>query len=166
MNEVRCYSMLVLCIVMYGLRGGWGGWRVHENVEGGRTERGIQTSRDWLRALLLVHGPGKDNIYIVNCDWIWKYSIFCRFHQNWDFDVFSIYNVRVTRVLSMSIYSSVWASTVVYRQWATALCNTAINIANMEGGKIAHVHIHNGKLFRFLQFQSQLCDYKLHNLMV
>ena len=32
------------------------------------------------------------------------------------------------------------------------LCNTAINIANIEGGKIAPTHTHNRKLFKMLDF--------------
>ena len=31
---------------------------------------------------------------------------FCIFHQNWDFAVFSIYNVWITSLLSMNIYNS------------------------------------------------------------
>ena len=49
------------------------------------------------------------------CGWIWENATFWRFHQNWDFAIFSIYTVWVTNLLSMSIYS--WCT--LYRQWAT-----------------------------------------------
>ena len=34
------------------------------------------------------------------------------------------------------------------------LCNAAINIANTESGKIAHVHTHNRQILGFSQIQS------------
>ena len=50
----------------------------------------------------------------------------------------------------------------LYRQWATVLCNSAINIANIEGGKIVHVHTHNRKLFKKVVKNKTFCK-SAHN---
>ena len=41
-----------------------------------------------------------------------------------------------------------------YCQWATALCNAAITIANIEGGKLACAHTQNGTLCNMLGFRT------------
>ena len=39
-----------------------------------------------------------------------------------------------------------------YHQWATALCNTAISIANIDSHKLACAHTQNRTLFKMLGF--------------
>ena len=46
----------------------------------------------------------------------------------------------------MNIYNSI-------HQWATALCNAAINIASIEGSKLACAHIQNRTFFKMLDFR-------------
>ena len=57
----------------------------------------------------------------------------------------------------------IWITSVLYKykhlqfyhQWATAFCNAAITIANIEGGKLACAHTQNRTFFKnFLQIQS------------
>ena len=62
-------------------------------------------------------------------------SNICIFHQNWDFAIFSIYNVRITSLLSMSIYNS-----TISELYYIVLCNAAIIITNIDVCKFACAH--------------------------
>ena len=75
------------------------------------------------------------------CDWIWRNPTFFIFHQKWDFAIFSIHNVWITSFRSMSVYN-------FYHQWATENKNAAINIANIESGKLACADTQNRTLLR------------------
>ena len=68
------------------------------------------------------------HIHVHVCNWIWEKPIFCKFHQNWDFTVFSI----ELSLLSMSFIVSelyCFISSVsyiaLYRQWAILLYNVS-----------------------------------------
>ena len=54
--------------------------------------------------------------HMIICDKLWKNPTFCIFHQNRDFAILGI-----------------------------TLCNAAITIANIEGGKLARADTQNGK---------------------
>ena len=70
-----------------------------------------------------------------------------------DFVVFSIYNVWLHKFAK-------YEHLELYCQWATALCNAAINIANIEGNKIVCVHTctHNKNLFKMLDFEDPVTN--------
>ena len=58
-------------------------------------------------------------IIFSKCDRIWENPTFYTFHKNWDFAIFSIYDVWITSVLK-------YEHLQFYHQWATALYNAAI----------------------------------------
>ena len=89
------------------------------------------------------------------CDRIWENLTFCIFHQNWDFAIFSIYNVWI--IYKFAKYQHLQ----FYHQWATALCNAAITIANIEGSKLACAHTQNITFFKMLDFRrsGHICTY-------
>ena len=63
-------------------------------------------------------------------------------------------------VLCLSYKIAKYEHLQLYHQWVTELCNTAISIANIEGGKISHAHIHKKKMLDFRRFSHiRTCTY-------
>ena len=59
-----------------------------------------------LLVLQIMYMKNHMHIHVRICDGIWENPTFCIFHQNWDFAIFSIYNVWITSVLNINIYNS------------------------------------------------------------
>ena len=95
--------------------------------------RHLKTLTDF--SLILKYVP----LSVDKCDRIWENWTFCKFHQNSDFALFSIYNFRFSSLLIMSIYNC----TVSELQ---RFLVQPFYIANIESGKLACAHTQNRTL--------------------
>ena len=88
--------------------------------------------------------------YMYICDQIWENPTFCIFYQNWDFAILILAFI-ITSLLSTC--TCIYNSTCTISEFIT-LCNAAINIADIEGGKLAYAHIQSRTLFKMLDFHT------------